>query len=307
MNRRIAAIFFVAVFAISLAACSSRAGTPWLTSGVPAGAPPTTHTQTFKYKGKRQSFTVPPGINNLTVTVYGATGANGGRSSHTFPGGRGGKVGAIIPVTPGEVLAIYVGGSNGWNGGGSGQGTSGPAASGGGASDVRQSGNRLRDRVIIAGGGGGAGGNEGYGNVTGGAGGVGGGKLGGSGQNGGMGSTGAFGGSGGSGGTQSAGGSGGGGGGGSASGCYGKPGANGALGVGGAPGTVCADGGGGGGGHYGGGGGGGGGAFCTPEFCAYSGGGGGGGGSSYIEPNATKLLDIKGGAPRGDGRIVISW
>ena len=78
----------------------------------------------------------------------------------------GGRVRAVIPVTPRERLVIYVGGdasgaTAGFNGGGSGA----PGGyitehgyGGGGASDVREHGDRLWDRIVIAGGGGGDGG-----------------------------------------------------------------------------------------------------------------------------------------------------
>jgi len=66
-------------------------------------------------------------------------------------------------VTPGQVLYIYVGGQNAFNGGGlagsSGTNTSG---NGGDASDVRLSGTALTNRMIVAaGGGGGTGGPQG--------------------------------------------------------------------------------------------------------------------------------------------------
>ena len=61
-------------------------------------------------------------------------------------------------MTPGETLAIFVGGAGrngGWNGGGSASLLVG--APGGGASDVRQGGDALTDRVVVGGGGGGGG------------------------------------------------------------------------------------------------------------------------------------------------------
>ena len=81
------------------------------------------------------------------------------------PSALGGLVKATIPVTPGETLAVFVGGAgipegNGYNGGGANgnSGTcsgSGCGGGGGGASDVRQSGDSLKSRVVVAGGGGG--------------------------------------------------------------------------------------------------------------------------------------------------------
>jgi len=85
--------------------------------------------------------------------------------------GAGGSVKATIPVTPGEKLAIFVGGygatAGGFNGGGTGGSTGGSGGNGGGgggASDVRQGGDRLANRVVVAGGGGGSIGGAGGGN-----------------------------------------------------------------------------------------------------------------------------------------------
>ena len=135
----------------------------------------------FGYTGAAQTFKVPSGAMSLTIKAAGGQGgyAEGGGGSG---GGLGGSVTATIPVTPGESLAIYVGGlglnpylyegnAGGFNGGGSGGcgcGRSfGAAGSGGGASDVRRGGGTLSNRVVVAGGGGGGG----YEGVVGGAGG----------------------------------------------------------------------------------------------------------------------------------------
>ena len=102
----------------------------------------------------------------------------GGRNGLVFPGGQGGRATATIPVTPGEVLAIMVGGQGletapptvdcvlvpgggGFNGGGNGGNVGGncAGAGGGGASDVRRGGSTLAHRILIAGGGGGGAGN----------------------------------------------------------------------------------------------------------------------------------------------------
>ncbi|MGA2760141.1 MAG: glycine-rich protein [Candidatus Cybelea sp.] len=284
------------------------------------------HHRTFHYKGKAQSFIVPTGVSQITVVASGASGPNGQVSGYCrLIGGLGGLVQATIAVTPGEALAIVVGGEGtigGWNCGnesgngdggfnGGGDGGQSPDSSGsfyftgdggGGASDVRQGGSALAYRVIVAGGGGGAGAGS-YNNGAGG-GGVGGGRIGGRGS----GETGSGWclGWGGRGGTQSKGGSGGRGGP-PAYGSHGTHGKHGALGLGGFGGggksVYGGDGGGGGGGYYGGGGGGSG-ADCTSSTGS---GGGGGGGSSYVEPGATNAKDQKGAASPGDGQIVISW
>ena len=262
------------------------------------------NSDTYGFTGAPQIFTVPAEVAQVTVQAYGAD----------TPNSTGGYVEATIPVTPGEQLGVYVGGNGGYggrgpgnggpggyngggDGGGGGSSHTGGGAGGGGASDVRQGGNALANRVIVAGGAGG-------GSDT--AGGNGGGLIGGSAY--GCGSY-----TGGCGGTQTAGGSGGEG--------Y-SPGGIGALGDGGYgglgggfsdPSCLGGDGGGGGGGGYYGGGGGGGGGSCRyamtskrsgPDCCSGSG-GGGGGGSSYVEPSATNVTNTQGGSTFG--QVIISW
>jgi hypothetical protein len=110
-------------------------------------------TKTFYYTGAQQNFTVPYGVKHVTITAIGAP----------TKSGHGGLVAATIAVTPGESLAVFVGGgpshtTGGFNGGGDGGvGGVGDGSGGGGASDVRQSGSELKNRVIVAGGAGGAG------------------------------------------------------------------------------------------------------------------------------------------------------
>jgi Glycine rich protein len=219
---------------------------------------------------------VPPGVVQVTVFAAGAEG------QLVLPCvSEGGKTTATIPVTPGETLTVMVGSSDGFNGGGEGL----EAANGGGASDVRQGGTSLTDRVVVAGGAGGCA--VGAGDAPGGAGG---GLTGGTG-----GLAGCLEMIGGTGGTQTMGGAGGA--------DFIAPPNPGTLGVGGAgepedngqPGG----GGGGGGGYYGGGGGGG----CGDTE---GGGGGGGGGSSYAIPTATGVKMTQGGNA-GEGIVTISW
>ena len=238
-----------------------------------------TGSETLNYTGSVQDFTVPACISKVTLEVWGAQGGNA--TIGIVTGGKGGYAKGTLAVAPGSTLKVYVGGkgadsqTGGWNGGGNGgaKGSSG----GGGATDVRQSGTALGDRVVVGAGGGGAahesawngGWGVNHGACNGGAGG---------------GLTGNKGGywqgacQGGDGGTQSSGGS-----------------ANGAFGVGGKAQPGDGDTGGGGGGWYGGGGGG----ACT----GYN--GCGGGGSSYVGgvSNGTTL----GGQQSGHGKAVISW
>jgi hypothetical protein len=285
--------------------------------------------QTFHYTGKAQSFAVPRGVMQVTVSASGASGPIVRGTECGRFGGRGGLVQATISVKPGEKLVLFVGGkgeigwgcgsqfgkgSGGFNGGANG-GQSGYSSNGyydeyygdggGGASDVRQGGTKLEDRVVVAGGGGGGGG-AGYSQSAGG-GGAGGGKS--AGRGGGRGESSTCQGWGGQGGSQNKGGSGG---------LGGPPprshGTRGRLGLGGAganekPLSGGGGAGGGGGGGYYGGGGGGSGSHCggTTGDGRTGSGGGGGGGSSYVEPGATNVKDQKGAASPGDGRIVISW
>ncbi|MFY9738508.1 MAG: hypothetical protein WAK11_05575, partial [Candidatus Cybelea sp.] len=209
----------ISAVAAMLAGCGSRSnnGAVLPSNGAvpPIGADKgTSHHRSFYYTGSEQRFRVPAGVKWIGVVARGGGGAGSG--SNGASGGRGGRVHAYIPVTPGEMLAIYVGGeglgiTGGFNGGGAGGQKyycDCPGAGGGGASDVRQGGDALGDRVLVVGGGGGAGGGFNRG-ALGGSGGRGGGSTAGSGGNGGGGYSSYRSGGGGAGGTQGAGGSGG--------------------------------------------------------------------------------------------------
>ena len=273
-----------------------------------------TSPQNFTYTGGAQSFTVPCGVTSVTIYASGARGgdgATGGNASMGGAGGLGSRVEGTFPVSPGDVLNIYVGGQGnqfvgGYNGGGApGNSSSG---GGGGATDVRLNGTALSDRIFVAAGGGGGrggceastvyGGDGGSGNANGfpgtdapTPGGVAGGGAGGN----------AFGG-------------------GAGIGCGGFLGANGgdgAAGIGGDGGagqSCCCfsagstpAGGGGGGGYFGGGGGGGGSAGTTGCSGNDKGGGGGGaGGTTYISGLATNTLTTAAYSP-GDGSLIITW
>ena len=103
--------------------------------------------------GAPQYFTVPDGVQTLTVTLAGASGGD----MNGVLGGYGGIVSATINVAPGDVLYVFVGGQgesahSGYNGGG----VSVNGGDGGGATDIRTSPYELEDRILVAGGGGGA-------------------------------------------------------------------------------------------------------------------------------------------------------
>ncbi|HEY2474012.1 MAG TPA: hypothetical protein VGI19_04340 [Candidatus Cybelea sp.] len=300
--------FSISAAAALLAGCGSNT-TSSVVPAVNGFGDARQHSRTFSYTGRKQVFTVPTGVDKVTVIAVGARGGGDanyeGREIQALPG----RAWAIVPVTPGEKLAVFVGGqgsepNGGFNGGGTGGGEPFQGYGGGGASDVRRGGGALTDRIVVAGGGGGE---EAFGFPEyGGLGGKGGGSVGGAGTNGFTGGS-EHGGYGGGGGTQSSGGAGGAGGG--YSGSYGDAGSPGSLGVGGGGGQggggssyVGGSGGGGGGGYYGGGGGGGGGGYFG------GGGGGAGGGSAYIEPSAYAGRTWRGWKIHtNNGLIVFDW
>ena len=123
--------------------------------------------QTFTFTGGAQFFVVPANISTVTITATGAQGnANG-----PFNGGLGALVsGTLTGLNSGQLLLVYVGGQNGFNGGGAGL----VGGNGGGATDIRLGGSEPWNRILVSAGCGGAG----YdGTSNGGVGGYGGGFL----------------------------------------------------------------------------------------------------------------------------------
>lgn len=113
-----------------------------------------TCTITFVYSGDYYSWTVPDGVTSLTLDLYGAQGGSGNSA-----GGKGGRVSGDYAVSSGTTIYVYVGGQNGWNGGGA-AGTGNVNQNGfvgGGGTDIRIGSTNLSDRKVVAGGGGGAG------------------------------------------------------------------------------------------------------------------------------------------------------
>lgn len=275
----------------------------------PGGGSGSGGSRTFTFTGDVQTFDIPGCATEVIIEAYGAEGV---RSPYTSSvAGLGGMARGTLAVTPGDILSIYVGGNDGYNGGGEGWELATVLSNGGGASDVRVGGTDLTDRVIVAGGGGGTSGDSGAGNGGDGGGGScganycgGGGGFGWNSNNGSDG--GAEGGRGGS--SEHGGGSGGGGlagGGGGAnasSDWYGTAtGGTGTLGSGGdgnaPPEGCCQDSGvaGGGGGYYGGGG--------VAGACC--GAGGAGGGSSWTGTLTSPAFAA--GVQTGDGEVIIRW
>lgn len=117
---------------------------------------------TFLFSGTQDTYTVPSGVHNIDVDMYGAQGASGNIAPFT-DGGLGGRLRFTMAVTPGQTLILNVGGQGqgnlgGFNGGGGCGSTclSNNAHGGGGASDIRLTVNQ-DSRIAVAGGGGGAG------------------------------------------------------------------------------------------------------------------------------------------------------
>jgi hypothetical protein len=270
-----------------------------------------TITDSLTYTGAMQTYTVPCGVTQLSITAVGAQGGNGATGGNSSTGGIGGfgsMSSGILTVTPGQVLSVFVGGAGstptaGFNGGGTGGSTN--AGGGGGASDVRLTAAYADVLVVGAGGGGGGRGGCEPANVNGGNGGNGG-------SNGSDGTTSPDGG-GGFGGLTS------GGGGAAGIGCGGFLGApgignTGEIGGNGGAGQACCcfsassvpGGGGGGGGLIAGGGGGGGSAGTTSCSGNNKGGGGGGaGGQNYSGPLSSAI--VINGVRGGNGVVIFSY
>src|SRR5690349_9400928 len=73
-------------------------------------------TLTYSYTGSMQSFVVPSCVTALTLDVQGSQG--GTNSNSNTVGGRGGSAAGVLAVNPGDVLNIFLGRINGYNGGG---------------------------------------------------------------------------------------------------------------------------------------------------------------------------------------------
>lgn len=239
----------------------------------------------FTYNTDDQVWPVPANVTSILVDAYGAQGGD----KNTTAGGFGGRMQAIIKVTPGETLHIMVGGKpsgisavygNGGNAGTNTNNTSNQAAAGGGMTALFRNSIDMANVLLVAGGGGGAA----TGRIGGHAGGL-------------VGRVAAFDDTrGGKGGTQTAGGARGS----ELDGQFTPP-AAGGLGFGGRGGSITEithnSGGGGGAGYYGGGGGAGGGDFF----------GAGGGGSSYVVPTNSASIKHFTASNTGHGKMIISY
>lgn len=135
-----------------------------LAQGAVRETPTAANSQTFDYTGAVQQFTVPDNVHAVTIVARGGQGGENGAGN----GGRGGEVTATFPVTPGEILDVYVGGQGGYNNGSDGIGgwpnggatpetAAGAVAGGqgGGSSHVIREGQAFANALIVAAGGGG--------------------------------------------------------------------------------------------------------------------------------------------------------
>lgn len=161
----------VVAAAVALVGAGPRGGEPASAGGAPLA---TSTTVTFNATGDVQYWTVPAGVTQATFAVWGAQGGKSG-----FNGGLGGFALATLALTPGQVVAIRVGGvgqvyngtncilltqsgdqgQGGYNGGGDGGSGGCTSAGGGGASDVTITDVGQPTPNIVAGGGGGGAGN----------------------------------------------------------------------------------------------------------------------------------------------------
>ncbi len=106
-----------------------------------------TVTNTFNTSSSFQTYTVPTGVTEIRVDCAGSKGAN----YDTATGGKGGRVQCVLPVTPGQMLYVYVGATN-----------SDPKVAEYNASDIRTDNTgvtnttSLNSRLVVAAGGGSA-------------------------------------------------------------------------------------------------------------------------------------------------------
>jgi hypothetical protein len=130
-----------------------------LASALPHASASVPTTVTFNYTGAPQQWTVPIGVQSIIVEAWGAA------SKGLYLCAAGGYAKRAVSVMSGERLNVMVGGmslntsslNGGFNGGGSGGAIgSNRGTGGGGATDLRQGGSGLHDRVIVAGGAGGS-------------------------------------------------------------------------------------------------------------------------------------------------------
>jgi len=156
------------------AVLAGLAGAAGLLAASPAAASP--EVIRFYFSDTVQLWTVPAGVHQITVDIIGGAGGDGAGTC-SVAGGHGGRVLATLPVTPGEVLSLWVGegghltgagaasGPVSWYGGGNGGGAGASLSSnggGGGGASVMWRGYPVgNDTTLLVAGGGGGGGGQG--------------------------------------------------------------------------------------------------------------------------------------------------
>lgn len=132
---------------------------------------PAGRAQAFTFTGEYQYLTVPAGVSQAKIKVWGAGGAGRLGAYNNASGGSGGYAEAYLILEPGQRLVIVVGsggekgtdvgGQGGWPGGGFGTRGDASGGGGGGLTGVFLGSVSQENALIIAGAGGGGGGYEG--------------------------------------------------------------------------------------------------------------------------------------------------
>ncbi len=91
--------------------------------------------ETFFFEGSAQQFTVPTGVDKLTIVAIGAQGGSGSTGSTAPPSNGAQVVSTIEPVTPGETYTVLVGGDGFGSTIGAPNGSDGGGFNGGGGSN----------------------------------------------------------------------------------------------------------------------------------------------------------------------------
>lgn len=165
---------------VNIAQDSTPESSWWiLAQGAVQESPTSPNVERFEFNGDAdgrngtvRQFTVPDGVDLLTVDIAGAQGAS---APGSLGGGRGGRLRFGLPVVPGTVFDIYVGGRHsgssaaafaGWPNGGAGGIYSSEGGGGGGATYFTTPGGTIAEAIAVAAGGGGSGATSGIGIQT---------------------------------------------------------------------------------------------------------------------------------------------
>jgi hypothetical protein len=159
---------------VALALAAPAAGLAGVLAGSSVASAATTFAQTFSFNDTTQYFTVPSGVNMITLLASGGSG--GGAVTNL---GEGASLSEMVPVNPGDTLVVMIGGAgsapsgnygaggagglssgDGMNGGAGGSTTAidgTPGSGGGGGTEVVDA--TTNTVLVVAAGGGGSGGN----------------------------------------------------------------------------------------------------------------------------------------------------